>query len=253
MTKRIPFRFAPIPEALLFDKSVPSDVIRLWATLYRMADLAGRTEVNRADLAAALGWSERTVSRMASAAKERGYVEAQRAGFGRPNAYSVTLPDLAPMEAPSGAKSRTTVVPDQATLTSLLVREEITTEKENMPAAPASKPTAGYVAASTLAAFEAFWQDYPKPRRVDKRKAQETFAKAAKEGADIAAGLTRWIVFWKEAGTETQFIPWATTWLNQRRWETDPGPARPQQAPNGAKVGRRPNIITDRTAREGIE
>lgn len=68
--------------------------------------------------------------------------------------------------------------------------------------------------------FEAFWAEYP--RKVAKEAARKAFGKVDVPLEVLLAALAwqkrspDWI---KEAG---QFVPHASTWLNQRRWEDEP-------------------------------
>lgn len=68
--------------------------------------------------------------------------------------------------------------------------------------------------------FGAFWESYP--RKVCKQPAEKAYAKAVKKAGavSILEGLNRWKVAWQ--GTDKQFIPHATTWLNQERWRDTP-------------------------------
>lgn len=69
--------------------------------------------------------------------------------------------------------------------------------------------------------FAAFWQQYP--RKVGKAAAEKAYAKARKSAsADaLAAGLRASVAQWAATRTEPQYVPHATTWLNQGRWEDD--------------------------------
>lgn len=69
--------------------------------------------------------------------------------------------------------------------------------------------------------FLAFWQAYP--RRVAKGAARTAFAKAAKfaNPNDIVQGAIAFAAYCEERGTEKQYIPHASTWLNAERWEDD--------------------------------
>lgn len=65
--------------------------------------------------------------------------------------------------------------------------------------------------------FESFWAAYP--RKVGKRKAEEAWAKADAHGEDIIEGLKVSLQNWIKEGVELKYIPHASTWLNQGRWE----------------------------------
>ena len=68
-------------------------------------------------------------------------------------------------------------------------------------------------------AFDVFWSDYP--RKVGKYQSAKSFQKACKvvDCKVIQVATINYARICKAEGTEQQFIPHATTWLNQRRWE----------------------------------
>lgn len=115
-------------------------------------------------------------------------------------------------------------------------------ETPNSPCLPSldeprepSERTVSDLGSSPAALFLDFWALYPSARRIDKPTSQTRFVKAMKDDpeTDIIGGLRRWLAHWE--GVDPQFVPQSTTWLNQRRWETDPGP--PNTSANRAKVG----------------
>ena len=68
--------------------------------------------------------------------------------------------------------------------------------------------------------FEEFWKLYP--RKVSKRVAQAAFNKMPKQDQEAALeALPVHIRYWQLKETATEFIPHASTWLNQRRWEDE--------------------------------
>ncbi len=86
--------------------------------------------------------------------------------------------------------------------------------------------------------FEALWQAYPK--KVGKGQAVKAF-RAARKKADfdtISAGLAAAVAGWRSAGTDPQFIPNPTTWLNGERWADQP--TRPAGGPSGPVWEHRP-------------
>lgn len=70
--------------------------------------------------------------------------------------------------------------------------------------------------------FNEFWSLYP--RRVSKRTAQKAWDKEAKQTAPevILSGLRRQLPYLQSR--DAQFIPHASTWLNQARWEDETQP-----------------------------
>lgn len=68
--------------------------------------------------------------------------------------------------------------------------------------------------------FDAFWARYP--RRVAKVEAQRAWARlTAQDRIAALAALPAHIAEWERAGTERRFIPHASTWLHQRRFEDE--------------------------------
>ena len=66
--------------------------------------------------------------------------------------------------------------------------------------------------------FGAFWQMYP--RRVARIEAQRAWGRLTpQERIECLRVLPLHLEQWDRNGTEPRFIPHASTWLNQRRWE----------------------------------
>lgn len=78
--------------------------------------------------------------------------------------------------------------------------------------------------------FDDFWQAYP--RKIGKDAASKAYTKAVRktDHETIMAGLRAQLPKMHE--TEKQFIPHASTWLNQGRWQDEP-----EQLDNGNKSG----------------
>lgn len=68
--------------------------------------------------------------------------------------------------------------------------------------------------------FEAFWKSYPR-NAGSKAKCAQYYATAVKKVPvdQILEAVVAQTAAWKKNGTETQFIPWPQTWLNQERWD----------------------------------
>lgn len=67
-----------------------------------------------------------------------------------------------------------------------------------------------------------FWSLYP--RRDNKKRAKDKYISLRKAGTKkevILEGLKSYIKQWKNAGTESEFIPMASTWLNQERYDDE--------------------------------
>jgi len=81
--------------------------------------------------------------------------------------------------------------------------------------------------------FETWWNMYP--RKVGKKAAQRSWERLTDgEKAEAIQKLPDHLQYWKNRGTEMEFIPHPTTWLNQGRWEDQLAPSnvlryRPRQ------------------------
>ncbi|MGY4931601.1 hypothetical protein ACWD7T_10850 [Streptomyces sp. 900116325] len=85
-------------------------------------------------------------------------------------------------------------------------------------------------------AFDEFWSRYP--RKAGKSEAVKSWVKAMKDGADtdlLLGAVKAHADYHVAVKTEQQFIPHASTWLNQKRYEDEPPPlprgVGPQTAP----------------------
>jgi hypothetical protein len=68
--------------------------------------------------------------------------------------------------------------------------------------------------------FGAFWQMYP--RRVSRHEAQRAWGRLTpQERIECLRVLPLHLEQWERNGTEDRFIPHASTWLNQRRFEDE--------------------------------
>ena len=66
--------------------------------------------------------------------------------------------------------------------------------------------------------FEFFWKHYP--RKVAKRAALGAFNRLTKdEQTQAVKAIEDHVAYWKLKGTEIDYVPYASTWLNQGRWE----------------------------------
>lgn len=68
--------------------------------------------------------------------------------------------------------------------------------------------------------FEAFWKEYP--RKIAKRSALKAWQKLDFiDQTNALQAITQHKAYWLAKETETDFIPHASTWLNQGRWEDE--------------------------------
>jgi hypothetical protein len=75
--------------------------------------------------------------------------------------------------------------------------------------------------------FDAWWQGYP--RKVARGAAKKAFAKARKTATveELMTGLAAAATVWQREGTESRYIPYASTWLNAEHWVDDYSDGRP--------------------------
>lgn len=97
----------------------------------------------------------------------------------------------------------------------------------NLSEEPIKQPKAKIDLAELTADFEQFFAAFPVRPNNPKHRALASYIKARKEGATkelIMAGVLAYAR--TRAGKDAEFTAMAATWLNQKRWEDDYGPAR---------------------------
>ena len=68
--------------------------------------------------------------------------------------------------------------------------------------------------------FEEFYKLYPK--KISRSNAEKSFKRLGKRDKNLAYnGIIKYNKFWSENRTEPQYIPYPSTWINQKRWEDD--------------------------------
>lgn len=66
--------------------------------------------------------------------------------------------------------------------------------------------------------FDEFWGIYS--RKVKKKEARKMWERLSQENKDKAlAAIINHAKHWEEKGTEMQYIPHPSSWLNGERWE----------------------------------
>lgn len=163
--------------------------------------------INHAKYRAKLGDDER-----------REYLRKKQAEYRRRNAVSTNVNNVSEMST---------------ALTHPEAEAKADTEAGKIKSIPrATRSAAGY-----SEDFLRFWEAYP--RKTGKGEAAKAFARQ-KPSLEAVLSALKWQVNqpgWTKDGG--QFIPHASTWLNQRRWEDepfDPLPADPRHAPAGKET-----------------
>lgn len=70
------------------------------------------------------------------------------------------------------------------------------------------------------ATFDYFWSSYP--RKISKKMAKRAWEKlSTAQQKEAIEGLKGYVLYWERKGIEKEFIPHASTWLNQERWDDE--------------------------------
>ena len=68
--------------------------------------------------------------------------------------------------------------------------------------------------------FDDFWEQYP--RKVGKKMARTAWAKlTSKQKVDALAAINKYVKYWQLKETDMEFIPHASSFLNQERFEDE--------------------------------
>jgi hypothetical protein len=76
--------------------------------------------------------------------------------------------------------------------------------------------------------FEDFWKQYP--RKIAKRSALKSWQRLSPADQRMALdAIKNHVAYWQASGTEPQYIPHASTWLNQGRFEDELEQVKPKE------------------------
>lgn len=222
--------FAVLPEWIL-DADISAQAVRLYAVLRRYADQNTRyAHPNRKTLAAKLHVrDEKVVDRALADLQRIGAVEviarySTEDGSQLANGYLLkrnTTP--LPSEGRGGGGNAPGVGAEKPYL-----NESHLNERKTPPTPQVDDD------------FESFWRDYPHRPKDPKAPARKAWATARKTASveEIRLGLKGYPFDERES---RRFVPMASTWLNQRRWEVE----EPEElAP--ADLGQATRTLTDR-------
>ena len=77
--------------------------------------------------------------------------------------------------------------------------------------------------------WETFWQLYP--RKVSRKMAEKAWLKlSTTEQQQALSALPTHIKYWEQSGTAKEYIPHASSWLNQARYEDELEMPQPKSA-----------------------
>jgi DNA-binding transcriptional regulator YhcF (GntR family) len=154
----------------------------------------------------------RTVIRGINWLECHGYIRVTRRP-NLPNFYAMTsmeedMPDENIKKIPSRGDNLSPEV--VSNITKLDIASKSSTSSHDKLAHPNNTPM-----------FQAFWQAYP--RRIGKGAARTAFKRALSfaTGDEIIQGALNYSKHCQQMGTDKQYIPHPSTWLNAERWEDD--------------------------------
>jgi hypothetical protein len=231
MTVSLGYKFAAIPEWVLYHPDLTGDDVRTFGVLARYGN---EIRPSLGTIADRIGKSRPTAKRCVERLVEVGAlrVEQRRGDDGSqlPNLYH--LAGDAPFDPRftrdpgvicEGAPQVTGDPPPGSPVTHEREQDRESKNNESPPS-----PRKRGKAQEYTPRFEAWWKQYP--RAIDKAQASRAFErltdadKAAAEG-----GLQKWLDYWT-AKNEPDKVPHPTTWLNRSRWEANPPPVAQRES-----------------------
>lgn len=233
--------FAQIPEWVL-DADISDRATRLFSVLHRYANSDGRAFPGRKAIAERMRCSVDSVDRAMNelVAIEAVHVKAEwrNDGSQTSNSYWLwpLLPDTvsAPPTQPSGpgaADLRSPLGEDAAPYRKESQRNErqrnentsASDDDGTVPPLFELKPSMGVTAAAEQAinaAFDEFWNEYPRKR--DRTPAYKAFRRALARGVDsrcMIEGARRYAAEIKAAGTKKDHVKYGERWINAEAWQ----------------------------------
>ena len=102
-------------------------------------------------------------------------------------------------------------LPSKDKLSKDKIKEDKIKVKENSAMSKTDKLKAEFT-------FDRFISLYP--RKIRQEMASKSFKKiAAKHLKSVFDGLDAWVKYWKDNAVDVEYIPYPSTWLNQKQWE----------------------------------
>jgi hypothetical protein len=209
----------------------------------------GRCDPTYATLTAGTGVPRRTLYRKIELLEAAGWIEIKGTRGRHANQYTLLNPAtvvqgldaansatqmaplnsakvMAPLNAPNGAKTDTSTVPNRASNSANMVahRTEKRTEKrteveKDSPPSPSHDEEQANI--EERVAFERFWKVYP--RHVAKKAASIAFTAALKNGTspeNIIEGAKRYAA--ERDGQDERYTVYSARWLREERWNDQP-------------------------------
>lgn len=222
------YRFAPIPEALVFDPALSGNAVRVYAILARHGMDPGSCYPSHRRIGELSGLSQRSIPRLLTDLAEAGWVTIIHrftpSGDPDSNAYQVHVDAqvCAGSTQESGEGYTRESAPKESNLKEEL-RDGLFTGEQEPQEPPRDQPSSSSEQAlkPERAAFEDWYEIYPrKVGRPGALRAWKTrVEKTRVEPNDVIAGLLWWRIKWAEDKTPRDFMPYPATWLNDERWK----------------------------------
>lgn len=209
--------FAILPEWILYSKKSPV-AICVYAVLNRYANQQGTCFPSRKTIAEKIGVSIRSVDKAIKELQELGavHVKHRTVGEGEILQYQSNIYHLT--TKPPSAENDTTLVqkttPPWGKFDATPSAENDTLIKANI------KQSQLTIEIQATENFNTFWSIYP--RKKGKAEAKLAFGKALKktDAETILSGAKKYAL--ERQNKDMQYTAWASTWLNQERWEDEP-------------------------------
>jgi len=209
--------FAIIPETVLY-ANISHISVRIYGVLRRHADQTGSCHPGRARIAKLAHTSASSVDRAIQELVEHGFITVHHRR--NPDNPQQMLSNRYVIHSTPPAHDHTPPVGDDTPLplvtTPPPAGDEVTIAIEPKP--------------KNETPFNLFWEQYP--RKTSRKKAESAWRNNVrkKDIESVMAALEQQKRKWRTDQTEEEFIPFASTWLNQERWkdfEEQPEPTTP--------------------------
>jgi len=209
--------FAVIPETVLYSEQISGNAVRVYGVLRRHADKDDNScHPGRARIA--------KLAHISPSSVDRAIQQLVEAGF-------VTVHHRRDPENPDRSLSNRYVIHNEAlVIHSTPPAGDYTPPADDHTPLPLvnTPPPAGDEQTIAIEPepkndiyFDLFWEQYP--RKASRKKAESAWRTSVrKRDIDtIMAALTAHKRRWREEGTTSIYIPYASTWLNQERWKDE--------------------------------
>lgn len=250
------YRFAPIPEDLLYDPAISDLAVRVYGVLARHGMTPESCYPSHARIAGFCGCSPRSIQRPLRALEDAGWItrvprysdtgERTSDGFivrttpappahhSAPSAHhSADPPAHHSAEAPRTGARRTKAMSNESKRERDDARDRAS-ERALFDADEHAAETTDLAAERVAAGFDAFWAVYP--RRTAKGAARSAWPAAVKAAGGIDVIVEGARRYRDDPNREDAFTAHPATWLRGERWDDPPLPPRGGRPANASRV-----------------